>query len=235
VDPYDPGKDYGQSSILGLYERGLVDGARPGFLTRFAYRPATVGGELPNTGVEIQFTDLLAGSFALGGRIRVAKKLALTLEGEIGGSLFTLLSIDGYDAYAEVARQQDPDGYVAGYGSSSNDAAVGLLSFWAGPAASLEYGISSGLGVYVRPSFAWVVGVPILQGGTSTSTTTEPDGFLNEDAYTGSSFSLQVGLLSFGLTRHFDFGIGFRTATYEIASFEGLDVSGFFLNVGTTN
>lgn len=217
-------------TVLGVYQRGMVSGGRPGFVLRFGTALSYGTMDLAGTGASAQVFDPLNATLGLGGRHRVSPRAALTLEAELALSAMTLFRVSGFDEPEPPA--QDPDQTSA---PSANGTAFSPVTLAVGLAPSAEFAASDAVGLYFRPSVLWHYGFTLVQPGNSSAPVPEPDGVLHERSYEGLSYGAQGGFMFYMLRRHFQLGLGVRSVTYSVSGVGELSGTTFALTFGTTS
>ncbi len=235
VNPYKPGEDYPQSTILGVYQAGRVDGARQGFVFRNEFRPSYASGKFNGSNVEVSVAYFLEGAMGLGYRFKLERRVGLTIEGFWGLGLLGFVTPSGLTRAEAAKLGVGPEGSnVRDWEFSSNKTALSILTIFAGPAVTLEYSLTPGFGLFARPLLEWGTGVQVLQSGTTSGPVTDPDGFLHQKTYSASSIGLQLGLMPFSLKNHVQVSVGIKSTTFKFEGLPDVDATGYFFAVGGT-
>jgi hypothetical protein len=224
-----------------------TEGLTPGFVLRVRYTPAFESGTFDRSNVGIHFIDPVDIHVGLGGRLRVAERLSLTLEGDLGLAAASYLVVTDFtDAEAAKLGAAPDPANAAGWVTTSQSNAIGTAAFYGGPAVSVEVLVSPGLALYARPRVLWGTSLPVLQKGKTHDVregrAPDPDGFLDEKTYTLRAFSIELGAIflpssgrEVSTRRHWTVGVGWRTTNFAFSDLPNLPASGVQLAIGTTS
>ena len=219
---FDPAQSYPESTVYGVYQRGAIQGAEPGFLFRYVFGFSSMSGSLDEVPGDIAIISPLEVNLSMGHRFDLSRtrtlpgRMSLTVEGEVGVIPIGLMVVEWPDSTdSDLSPITQGDGVV-------------LPAVTFGPAASFEVALHSHWGLFARPTFAVVVG-----GGMDQ----DFEGYLEDTSYSATMFGLQIGVMRYSFKRHFTMGMGFRTISYDLETnygSDGLGTTGFFFNIGST-
>src|SRR5262245_7399026 len=80
-----------------------TEGLRPGFVFRVRYTPCLSSGKFDGSNVSVLVVDAIDAHVGLGGRLRLADRLSLTLEADPGLNMFSYMSVSDFNE-AEAAK-----------------------------------------------------------------------------------------------------------------------------------